>query len=241
MHCPACSQPTEEETLDGRYGRRVTLDLCFLCGVLWFDGHESLGLAPGAVLRLFVLIHERRNLRRGGTIATPVCPRCKVLLERTQDSQRNVRFAYWRCPERHGRLTQFVEFLREKHFVRPLGAAEIGELRKNVKVVHCDSCGAPVELEKNSGCSYCGAALSVLDARQVEKIVAELRAAEAKRQSVDPELPARLAMDRLEVERFFQQLDPTRRTDSLQPREDGLIEQGLAAIVDLLTAHRSVS
>jgi len=229
-----------QEFLDGLYGRRVTLDLCFLCGALWFDGHESLGLTPGAVLRLFALIHERRTLRRGGIIVAPACPRCNAHLELTQDSQRHVRFAYWRCPQRHGRLTHFVEFLREKHFVRPLAPAEIGALRKNIQVVHCDSCGAPVELERNSECGHCGAALSVLDARQVEKIVGELRAAEAKRQSVDPALPAQLLMDRLEVERFYQQLDPARRSDSLQPRAAGLIEQGLAAIVEVLSFDRAI-
>ena len=229
----------QQETFDGRYGRRVTLDLCFPCGTVWFDGHESLGLAPGAVLQLFTLIHEHRNERRGGAITSPSCPHCRSSLQRTQDRQRNTRFNYWSCPYRHGRLTIFVEFLREKQFVRPLGPAEIAALRKNVRVVHCDGCGAPVELERSAECGFCGAALSMLDARQVEKIVATLRAAEEKRQTVDPQLPARLLMDRLDVERFYDKLDPAHREQAVRPRGAGLVEQGLAAIVDLLASHGS--
>lgn len=240
MQCPACSQPMRQEILDGRYGRQVTLDLCFPCGAVWFDGHESLGLAPGAVLQLFTLIHDSRGERRGGAISAPDCPHCRSRLERTQDRQRHVRFTYWSCPHRHGRLTIFVEFLREKHFVRPLAPTEIAALRKHVRVVHCDGCGAPVELEKTSECTYCGAALSVLDAQQVEKIVNELRAAEEKRQTVDPALPARLLMDRLEVERFYRQLDAAQTDHTVRPRAGGLVEQGVAAIVDLLVSRRTV-
>ena len=239
MQCPACSQPMHQEVLEGRYGRRVTLDLCFPCGALWFDGHESLGLAPGAVLRLFTLIHDRRGERRGGAISAPACPHCRLFLQRTHDRQRHVRFNYWSCPRRHGRLTIFVEFLREKHFVRPLAPAEIDALRQNVRVVHCDACGAPVELETTSECAHCGAALSVLDAQQVQKIVDELRAAEEKRQSVDPTLPARLLMDQLEVERFYRQLDSAQSHHGARPQAAGLVEQGLAAIVDLLGSHRT--
>jgi hypothetical protein len=36
------------------------------------------------------------------------------------------RFSYWRCPDEHGRLTPFFQFLREKQFVRSLTPAELG-------------------------------------------------------------------------------------------------------------------
>ena len=61
------------------------------------------------------------------------CPRCKAQLRRTQDMQRATRFEYFRCPNDHGRLITFFDFLKEKDFVKPLTPAQIAELRKNVQ------------------------------------------------------------------------------------------------------------
>lgn len=220
-----------QERLDGRYGQTVATDLCFGCAVVWFDAYESTTLAPGAVLRLFTLIHERRAERRPSVIERPACPRCRVSLQPTTDRQRHVRFHYWRCVEDHGRLTTFVEFLREKDFVRPLAPAELAELTARVKTIHCDSCGAPVDLERTSTCTYCGAPVSVLDAQQVERVVRDLQAAEERRRTVDPQLPARLVMDRLAVESFFRSVDSGRSAPS---SDLGLVGTGIAALVTML-------
>jgi len=223
----------QAETLDGRYGRKIALDVCFTCAAFWFDAHESLGLAPGAVLQLFTLIHERQSEKRGGALDSPSCPRCAVSLHWTHDAQRGVRFSYWGCARCRGRLTNFVEFLREKNFVRPLGVAELEALGKQVCSVHCDSCGAPIELAKGSTCSFCGAAVSVLDSGQIERVVHELRAAEEKSHTIDPRLPAQLLADRLDVERFHRELDAAHGSVSVSPGI-GLVGLGLAAVVDLL-------
>jgi Zn-finger nucleic acid-binding protein len=37
----------QEQTLEGRLGRTVTIDLCHQCQGFWFDAHESLNLTPG--------------------------------------------------------------------------------------------------------------------------------------------------------------------------------------------------
>jgi len=141
------------QSVDGHYGRTVALDLCHPCGAFWFDVNESLALTPGAVLRLFVVIGERRDDRRPPS-ESPTCPRCRHRLARTFDMQRATRFAYWRCPAEHGRFITFGEFLREKNFVRPLSAAELADLRANVTMIHCSSCGAPIDLERTSTCDY---------------------------------------------------------------------------------------
>ena len=60
--------------------------------------------------------------------------------------QRNTRFEYLRCPNGHGRLTTFVEFLKEKDFIRPLSARQIAELRESLQTINCSSCGAAVDL-----------------------------------------------------------------------------------------------
>ena len=109
---------------------------------------------------------QRRRVRAVG----------RRLLE-THDRQRHVQFRYWRCPAEHGRLTTFVEFLREKDFVRPLAPAELADCRRGCKTVRCDGCGAAVDLQQGSLC-YCRSPVSTLDPAHVERVVRELRAAE---------------------------------------------------------------
>jgi hypothetical protein len=225
------------ETLDGNYGRSIAIDLCHDCGALWFDGRESLALAPGAVLRLFQLIHEGAADRRAHPFGALACPHCTRSLVATTDQQRNTPFSYWRCAGGDGRFITFGEFLREKAFVRPLDARELAELRSHVKSVRCSSCGAGVDLERGSTCGYCRAPVSMLDPHQVDTIVRGLKDAEAKRQTIDPALPARLVMDRLDVERLWQALDTPHGQSAeatVQVRLPGLLEAGIAAVADLL-------
>ena len=231
--CPGCSGEMAPLSLDGHYGRTVSLDLCHACAAFWFDVDESLALTPGAILRLFVVIGGEQQARRAPS-GTPTCPRCRRSLALTSDMQRNVRFSYWRCPADHGRFIAFAEFLREKNFVRPLSGAELARLRASVKMIHCSSCGAPIDLERTSVCGYCRAPVSVLDARQVETVVSQLKQAETERRRVDPTLPMRLLADRLHVERLFRSLEgPAIWADA-----PGLVESGLAALAELLTAKR---
>lgn len=222
--CPGCSLPMTQLSVDGHYGRTVALDLCHACGAFWFDVDESLALTPGATLRLFVVIGEGQGNRRP-PVGVPTCPRCRRALAVTSDMQRNVRFSYWRCRADHGRFVTFAEFLREKNFVRPLSAPELAQLRANVKMIHCSSCGAPIDLARTSTCGYCRAPLSMLDGAQVDRVVAQLKQADTERRTVDPALPMRLMADRLHVERLFGGLE----------RSPGLIEAGLATVAELLT------
>jgi hypothetical protein len=222
------------QALAGKYGQPLALDVCFGCSVAWFDGYESLLLAPGAILELFTRIHQNRGERRGEPLAGPACPRCRARLTETIDRQRHVQFRYWRCPAEHGRLITFTEFLREKDFVRPLAPAELAELKAKVKTVRCDGCGAAVDLERGSACDYCRAPVSTLDPAHVERVVKALAAAEEKRRTVDPTLPARLAMDRVAVDRFFRQVE---RESGRSVDRGGvdLVGAGIAAVVGMLS------
>jgi hypothetical protein len=225
----------EAPTMDGHYGARVALDLCPPCGGIWFDGHESVTLTPGAVLRLFLMIDEHRIEARRPLPSRLACPRCRAPLALTVDRQRATRFCYWRCPHDHGRFITFAEFLREKNFVRPLSGAELAELRRNVTQVSCSSCGAPIDLAATSQCGYCRAPVSILDASQVEKVVADLKQAEERRQTVDPTLAARLVMDRLAAERRWNQLELRPGWDAgVLGGGQGIVETGVAALVRLL-------
>jgi hypothetical protein len=243
LACPGCSGEMTQRTFAANYGAPVDVDLCLACAAFWFDGMESLALAPGAVLDLFVLIHE--NKRAPAPLGTaPACPRCRALLARTANMQRSTRFSYWRCPGEHGHFITFLEFLREKNFVRPLSPLEIEDLKRNVRSVTCSSCGAPVDLATSSACGYCRAPLSMLDAKQVETVVAGLRREETKREDArqgktDPLLLAQLLQDRAVVSRDFRKIE----TEAPYLRYDlaagtNLVEGGISALVTLLGRHR---
>ena len=190
----------------GQLGRSVTVDLCDPCQAIWFDPRESLQLTPGATLMLFRLIGEHVAKPHALASDTAKCPRCQSRLRRTQDMQRSTRFEYLRCPHDHGRLTTFFDFLKEKDFIRPLTPAQVDDLRKNVQMVNCSNCGAPIDLAKGSDCAHCGSPLSMLDMQQAEALVTRLREADRTDKTVDPALPLSLARARREADQAFKGL-----------------------------------
>lgn len=192
----------DAEVLPGHLGTTVSIDLCMPCEAFWFDSHESLQLSPAAVLKLFQLIGGQSRAARAPVPGDPSCPRCGLRLLLTYDQQRNTRFRYERCARGHGRFITFVDFLREKDFIRPLTPQQIDELRKNVKVINCSNCGAPIDLATSSACAHCGSPLSMLDMKQAGALVAALREAEQPH-PVDPALPLQLEQARREVEAAF--------------------------------------
>jgi uncharacterized protein YbaR (Trm112 family) len=193
----------EAQTLTGHNGRSVAIDVCFPCQSLWFDTHESLALTPASTLLLFRVIGEHTG-RPNPTAADLVrCPRCKGRLRITTDMQRQTRFQYLRCPNNHGRLTTFLEFLKEKQFIRALNSQQVAELRANVQVINCSNCGAPVDLGKASACGHCGSPLSMLDLKQAQTLVEQLQKADRSGQPIDPALPLNLERARRETEANF--------------------------------------
>ena len=187
MTCPNCRGGMTTLTLEGHYGRSVAVDLCHGCQAFWFDGLESLQLGPASVLELFRVVGEAGGNARAPLSDQARCPHCDAHLLRTFDQQRASKFEYRRCPAGHGRLTSFFNFLREKDFIRPLSAAQIEELRKNLRTVNCSNCGAPVDLAKGEACEHCRSPLSMLDANQAERLVAALQQKAAPR-GVDPSM-----------------------------------------------------
>ena len=229
----------DTQTLDGHHGRRIAIDLCHGCHLFWFDTRESISLSPGSTLALFRTIGDG-VATAGGAGRTPPpgsadgtvvrCPRCRSRLKRTHDMQRGVKFEYLSCPEGHGRLTSFFDFLREKNFIRPLSAEQLTELRDHVRTVNCSNCGAAIDLTSRSACGHCGTPLSMLDMRQAGALVAQLQKAEDRTlQGVDPSLPLELERARRETERVFAGLegdDAWFRTAA----SDGLVWAGLSAV-----------
>src|ERR1700724_1082451 len=200
MTCPGCGSVMTQLTLEGRLGTKVDIDLCADCRGFWFDQYESLRLSPGATLKLFTLMAQPGTGRP--LPPTMRCPRCSARLAVTHDMQNTTRFQYWQCPQHHGHFITFLDFLREKGFIRPLTAQQIAELRQNVETVNCSNCGSPIDLAKASVCPHCGSALSMLDMKQMQQMVAHLKEAEQPR-AVDPALPIALARVTLDTERHF--------------------------------------
>jgi hypothetical protein len=179
---------------------KVEVDLCFACHAVWFDQFESAQLTPGAVIELFKQIHAHQDQPPRPLAVECRCPTCRQRLKLTQDLQRANRIAYYRCPAAHGRLSTFMQFLREKNFVRSLTVSEIERLKVHVAQVRCSSCGAPVSVERDAHCGYCRAPIAILDADAVKRTLDELEAAERKRLEVNPTaaIDALLAGKRIE-------------------------------------------
>ena len=223
----------QEHRLDGALARAVVIDLCEPCQSFWFDGRESLQLSPASTLALFRIIGERaaRPGLRDADVAK--CPRCSGRLRRTHDRQRATRFEYFKCPNDHGRLISFFDFLKEKNFIKPLTPAQIMELRQHVAMINCSNCGAAIDLASGSACPHCRSPLSMLDMTQAEHVVEQLRRADRSGRPVDPALPLALARARADTEAAFAGLSDQRAWFA-DITATGLVSAGLRALARLL-------
>jgi len=197
-------------TVDGLLGRDIVIDVCRSCRAFWFDPHEDLQLTPAATIRLFQMMAEGR----GSAAPLPSdlrCPMCKSRLLLTHDRQRNTPFVYWRCDQGHGRLTPFVEFLKQKDFVRVPTPQQLAELRQTIREIRCSGCGGSIDLMHDVVCRHCGAAISILDVKQLGELATK---------KIPP--PRQLTVP---------QLKP-----AVSATPPTLIELGLEALIDWLTA-----
>lgn len=151
------------------YNGAVEIDFCFTCHGIWFDHLENLKLAPEAIATLFKEMHRHRDDARMPLAGRLSCPQCRGRLTQGFDIVRSGRYITHRCEHRHGRFSSFASFMIEKGFVRQLTRPEIADIASKVGVIHCSSCGAPVDLRKEDACSHCRSALSLLDPQAVEQ------------------------------------------------------------------------
>jgi len=163
----------------------VTIDLCAACQAFWFGAFESVQLAPGATLALFEIIRQTGAGEHRALSPRLPCPRCTQPLQLTHDLQHTTRFFYYRCEYGHGRFTPFLQFLREKDFIRAPSPAELARLKATIRIIRCSSCGAPVDLEKDAACPYCRAPIAILDPDAIAGQVRALETAETKRTTID--------------------------------------------------------
>lgn len=225
----------ESVTLTSHIGLPVEIDVCSPCHVIWFDDLESASLSPGSVIELFKRIHNARDDSRNLVKTQVDCPRCEAPLKATSDLAKGGRFSYSRCAHGHGRLISFVQFLREKNFIRSLQPHEISALSVTVKQIRCSSCGGPINLENDNACTHCGAAISVLDEAAVEKTLVTLQAKEVQHTTFDPSrLGDAILATEVNAQRIRQMQRMQRKpTGSLDWLSDMPASGSLADLVDL--------
>jgi hypothetical protein len=178
-------------TLPGHEQKTVEIDVCDTCRAFWFDRYESLQLSPGATLKLFSMMAEQGTVSPPPT-RRPICPRCGKPLILAHDWQFNTPFQYWRCEAANdGRFIMFVEFLREKQFVRAPTPQEVADLKTKLQTVHCENCGAPIDLAQGTVCPHCRSPLSIVDQKQMQDVAARLQAAD-RPPALDPTVPVLL-------------------------------------------------
>jgi hypothetical protein len=194
-------------TMDAQLSTPIQIDLCTACQAFWFDKYESLKLSAGSTLQLMKLIGDHSASTATVITKTLQCPRCSDTLRLTNDMQRSTRFSYWRCDNEHGKFIRFLDFLKEKNFIRPMSPEEIEALKKNVRTMNCSNCGAPMDLATSLTCTHCGSAISMLDMNQAQQTLAQLQKA-AEPRPIDAALPFELEMARREVERSYGPRDP---------------------------------
>ena len=199
------------QVLPSLSGGSVELDLCFGCHGIWFDPQENLKLSPEAVVTLFRLLHEHRDDARHPLALKLGCPRCRGLLAQGFDVVRSGRYVTYRCPQRHGRFSAFSSFMIEKGFVRQLTRPEVENIARRVAVIHCTSCGAPVDIRTDHACPHCRSAFSLIDPQAVEQALQGY--ANATQRSVGiktPELADALVMMERDRQRALRD-EPARR------------------------------
>lgn len=163
----------DAQDVAGHHGATLELDLCHACHGIWFDGNENLRISPAGVVDLFTQLHQHRDDPHTPLARSMACPRCRRTLAEGTDVVKSGRYMTHRCPERHGRFSTFSSFFIEKGFVRQLTRPEIADLAERVRVIHCTSCGAPVDLRQDHACPYCRAAFSLLDPQAVERALVQ--------------------------------------------------------------------
>ena len=233
MKCPGCSTEMTAMTLDGHSGAQVAIDVCATCQAFWFDHLESLQLSAGSTLKLMKFIGEHSSPGKSSLPDPLRCPRCATTLRLAHNMQRNMPFTYWRCGNDDGHFIGFLEFLKEKNFIHPLSAEQIKELRQNVQFVNCSNCGASINLESDSVCSFCHAPISMLDMKQPQRMLDQLKQA-AEPRPLDPTLPLKLASAKLELESSLADHDRSPEWWS-DATSSGLVQAGLNAVARWLS------
>jgi Zn-finger nucleic acid-binding protein len=229
--CPSCRATMDVSPFRSHVDTPLDIDVCWPCHLIWFDHLESTSLSAESLIELFRRIHAHRAEARNIVSFNSGCPVCNERLIASQDLSKGGRFQYHRCPQGHGRLITFVQFLREKNFIRTLSSGEINKLAATVKQVRCSSCGAGIDIQRDHACTHCGSPISVLDTQAVDKALADLDRRREQRRAIGT--PSDIVLPSHREPRAA----PARYTEPLfdKPGEDlaDLLMAGVAALISI--------
>lgn len=172
--CPGCGSAMEELDIPYAPSRPMQVDACEPCRALWFDTGEHIRLTAAGALALIRHLSAPPRTPRGRFSARLACPVCRHALARTYDIAGGAQYQFFRCTNRHGLFIAVFDFLRSRGLVRGLTPLELEALRAQISSVSCAGCGAAVELGGAPACTYCGAAVSVLDTAHLADALREL-------------------------------------------------------------------
>ncbi len=124
------------------------------------------------------------DARLGGQVAIDVCARCQAFWF---DHFESLKLS-------PGSTLKLMKFIGEHS-----SPGKLKELRQNVQFVNCSNCGASINLESNSACPYCHSPLSMLDMKQPQRMLEQLKQA-AEPKPLDPTLPLKVASAKMALE-----------------------------------------
>jgi Zn-finger nucleic acid-binding protein len=181
IDCPNCSAKMTTHAAEIFY-RTIPVEVgtCSTCNLMWFDQAKCVSLAPRSVLELFQYLGKNKLKAQTPLPSIFRCPRCTDVLTDNRDLQHGIPFNYWRCPEHHGELFSFSQFLIEKKFVRYPSSEELANLRATVRQISCANCGGPIDLTTDTVCPHCESAIAFIDPDGVAKAVHDLTLQEAR-------------------------------------------------------------
>nr|WP_255357550.1 zf-TFIIB domain-containing protein [Duganella sp. Root198D2] len=167
-HCSNCKRPMRVLDLSGHYQRRVEIDTCPHCCLVWFDGTESLRLAGAGISEFVREIHGAMQADGDHAHAVSLarvqsCPVCGSALKPVSNMTRFGRTSHLDCPLGHGYYQTYILYLAEKGFVRPLAWADIRSLADAGKELFCADCGFPLPARPADACPACHSAVGVID------------------------------------------------------------------------------
>jgi len=154
--------------LSGHYQRRVQIDTCTHCCLVWFDDTESVRLAGPGIAEFVGEIHGAMQVGGGHDHAVSLsrmqsCPICHSALKTVSNRTRFGRTTQMECPQGHGYYQTYVLYLAEKGYVRPLAWADIRSLLAAGKKLFCADCGYPLPDRPVDECPACKSAVEVID------------------------------------------------------------------------------
>jgi len=181
MNCPQCGVPMHAQHLDAHYERRVEIDVCAPCRLVWFDERESLRLSGlGWIELLAQLQHDEASLAAWAGKALG-CARCHRPLRSETNATRYGRFVANRCSAGHGTLQSQAMLLAERGLVRAPTAVERAAARAEQREWACLNCGATVPGEATA-CAYCKTPVLLYD---LPRLADSLRPHAAYRENVE--------------------------------------------------------